>query len=81
MFQTATGWLGWSPNVVLNANIEHLRLAIAGKVDFVKKTNPWGNGEDTEAPPQSSPELVVRQVQDMVAQLQHNQRQKGKKRK
>lgn len=47
MFRLATGWLGWTPDVALSTPLSQLNLAIAGKVDFVKKTNPWGSGEDT----------------------------------
>lgn len=50
----ATGWLGWTPSVALHTPICQLRLAIAGKVDFIKTTNPFGGGEqETKEPKQT----------------------------
>ena len=45
-----TGWLGWSPDVVLDTPMPQLFLALKGKVDFVKKTNPFGSGEEKPEP-------------------------------
>lgn len=42
----ATGWLGWTPSVVMNTPICQLRLAIDGKIDFIKATNPFGSGDE-----------------------------------
>lgn len=52
LFQAATGWLGWTPEVVLHTPIVQIELAIDGKVDWVKKTNPWGSAEEPEPEPQ-----------------------------
>lgn len=41
----ATGWLGWTPKVALKTNVNQIRLAFEGKLDFVRKTNPWGEAE------------------------------------
>lgn len=74
------GWLGWPPDVVLNANIAHLHLAIAGKIDFVKRTNPWGSSEEKpEDPPRADPEQAQR---DLVRffQRQQSKRKRGNKR-
>jgi hypothetical protein len=77
--QTAMGWLGWPPDVVLNANIAHLTLAIAGKVDFVKKTNPWGSGKDDEPEPgPANPALAAQQFLRFAKW--HNSNLKGRKR-
>lgn len=74
------GWLGWPPDTVLSANIAHLHLAIAGKIDFVKKTNPWGSGDDKpDDPPPSNP---AQAAQDIMAWARRNKSKKarGKKR-
>lgn len=54
------GWLGWPPDVVLDANVNHLNLAIAGRIDCIKKTNPWGSAEDkAEDPGPGNPERAA----------------------
>lgn len=45
LFEMATGWLGWPPDVVLNTPIPQIELAIRGKIEFVKATNPFGSGD------------------------------------
>lgn len=45
-----TGWLGWSPDLVLDAPIPQIILAIEGKADFARKSNPFGGGEKKKAP-------------------------------
>jgi len=72
------GWLGWPPDVVLNANLGHLHLAIAGKIDFVKKTNPWGS-DDKDEPPPANPEQATRDIMRW-ANRQTSKRGKGHKR-
>lgn len=44
----ATGWLGWTPEVALTTSIPMIELAIDGKIDWVKRTNPWGGAEEVE---------------------------------
>lgn len=34
--------------MVLDTPISHILLALDGKMDFIKKTNPWGSGKDKE---------------------------------
>jgi hypothetical protein len=48
LFRYATGWLGWTPEVTLGASIHHILLAMDGKVDFLRKTGPWGGGDDSD---------------------------------
>ena len=48
MFMTATGWLGWPPDVALDTDIHLIALALEGKIDFLKKTNPWGSKDDDD---------------------------------
>jgi len=45
MFKAATGWLGWPPETALITPVGQIELAMAGKVDFLKKTNPWGSSD------------------------------------
>lgn len=54
MLERATGWLGWTPEVALRSSIFHIEMAMAGKIDFLKATNPWGGGEgdDRTRPPE-----------------------------
>ncbi|HZH27350.1 MAG TPA: hypothetical protein VEY95_09215 [Azospirillaceae bacterium] len=37
----------------MRASIFHIELALAGKIDFVRKTNPYGSADDdpADAPP------------------------------
>jgi hypothetical protein len=50
----------------MRTSIFRIELALDGKVDFLKKTNPWGSGEDesdtpkggkTAAPPMKDGQL------------------------
>jgi hypothetical protein len=36
--------------VALKTPISQILLALDGKVDFLKKTNPWGGGEEEKVP-------------------------------
>lgn len=47
----ATGWLGWSPQVALHTPIAQIELAIQGKTEWAKMTNPFGSS-DKEQPKQ-----------------------------
>ncbi len=40
--------LGWEPEAILTTTISQIELAIEGRWDFVKKTNPFGSGEENE---------------------------------
>lgn len=42
----ATGWLGWSHTEAMETPVAAIFVAQEGKVDFVKKTNPYGSGDD-----------------------------------
>lgn len=48
MFETATGWLGWTPEVVLNTPLSQINLALKGRVDFIVKTNPFGSKKEDD---------------------------------
>lgn len=50
LFQWATGWLGWTPEVALDTNVPQILLAMKGRVDFLTKTNPWGSGKTEPIP-------------------------------
>lgn len=50
MFKVATGWLGWSPEVALNTPIPQIELALEGRFEWVRKTNPFGGGEEKPKP-------------------------------
>lgn len=57
MFETATGWLGWDPETVLNTPLSQINLALKGRIDFIVKTNPFGSGKKDE-PTVTGPENV-----------------------
>ncbi len=44
-----TGWLGWPPDTVLDTPMGLLHLALEGKFEFLRKTNPWRSQEDIDA--------------------------------
>ncbi|MDN5850306.1 MAG: hypothetical protein L0H63_11850 [Nitrococcus sp.] len=52
-FSVATGWLGWTPEVALGTPIPQIELALEGRIEWVRKTNPWGSGDPAPAPPVS----------------------------
>ncbi len=76
LYKTGTGWLGWPPEIVMTTTIGALQLAIEGKIDFVRKTNPWGSDEDNpdekakkllqEKP---NPELAAKQLQAFFGRM------------
>ena len=77
----AAGWLGWIPDVILSTPIPLIELSLKGKVDFIKKTNPFGSGEDTKAsdlskePP--NPALAARQLMGFFDRMQKGQPKRG----
>jgi hypothetical protein len=44
------------PDVFWDTPIPEIELALDGKVDFLKKTNPWGSATEEETPPAASEE-------------------------
>ncbi|MBY6265574.1 hypothetical protein EI613_27170 [Azospirillum sp. 412522] len=44
------------PDVFYDTPIPEIELALDGKVDFLKKTNPWGAATEEESPPAASEE-------------------------
>lgn len=78
LFKTAAGWLGWWPELILDTNINQISLALEGKIDFVKKTNPWGSGEEEKSDEERlreqtpNPELAMKQLLGAVAVRQRN---------
>lgn len=51
MFKVATGYLGWSPEIALNTPIPQIELALAGRQEWVRMTNPFGGGEEKPKAP------------------------------
>lgn len=48
MFEQATGWLGWSPDVAKNATAAEIQAALDGKVSFIRASNgqqPWPDAQ------------------------------------
>jgi hypothetical protein len=73
----ALGWLSWcTPEIAENTNVNILELAIKSKIDFVKKTNPFGSGKKTEEEElleqKPNPEVAMRQLMNMAKRRQEN---------
>jgi hypothetical protein len=51
-----------------------------GKIDFLKKTNPWGS-EEEPAKPVNDPVLAAQQFMQFVERQKQSQNRKGKSRK
>lgn len=71
--------------MALNSNIYHLELALEGKFEFLRKTNPWRSKEDVENEKMlesGSGEVVARKMQAWVMAMQGRKpdptRQRGK---
>ncbi len=60
------------PEVVLNTTISQLEIALEGKIDFIKKTNPFGSGEKEEdkywadGGGVADPEVAMQQILNVV---------------
>ena len=85
IFKTACGWLGWEPETVLTTTIAQLELALEGKIDFIKKTNPFGSkDEDGEGKYWADgggvpdPETAMKQIVGLVKTKQNADRFKTK---
>ena len=48
LFEWATGWLGWTPDVFFGTPVPQIEMALRGKVDCLEKTNPFGSGKGTK---------------------------------
>ncbi|MGF7175845.1 hypothetical protein [Azospirillum doebereinerae] len=46
MFRYATGWLGWTRDVALDAPFPDIKMALDGKVDFLAATTPGGKRKE-----------------------------------
>ena len=74
------GWLGWTPDQVLGAPLPVIFLALEGKVDFLKKTNPFGGGEKKKQPTAAQKASLEKQRIDF-AFMKAEAKQKHKERK
>lgn len=73
LFKYATGWLGYTPDVALDTTISNLELALEGKFDFIRKTNPWRTQKDIDEEnfnKSVSREVVAQKMQAWILQLQ-----------
>lgn len=68
-----TGWLGWSPDQTLDTPMPQLFLALKGKVDFLKKTNPFGAGD----PPKKEMSQAAKDKQSRLSLVQLEMRKKN----
>lgn len=77
LYRYATGWLGWTDAAAMRASIHRIELALDGKVDFLKKTNPWGSGEDAVKPVASKPLPKERVASGIAGLLRGMQKRRG----
>lgn len=55
VFRLGTGWLGWTPEQTYDTPMPQLFLALDGRIDFLKKTNPFAAPEKKKP---ADPELI-----------------------
>jgi len=60
VFKFGTGWLGWSPEQTLDTPMPQLFLALEGKIDFLKKTNPFGGGGGGGEKKEADPAVIAK---------------------
>jgi hypothetical protein len=73
LFKYATGWCGYTPDVALDTTICNLELALEGKFDFIRKTNPWRTQKDIDEENASKPETrdnIAKKMQAWAIQMQ-----------
>lgn len=83
LFKYGTGWLGYSINDTLDANVNDLELAIEGKFDFVKRTNPWRTQKDIDEEEFSKsigPEGVAKKMEAWALAMQGRKPDKDRQR-
>lgn len=81
LYELATGWLGWSDKQAMTTNVCRMELALKGKIDFLKKTNPWGGAEEEEKepPPANPAEAAAKLLEFFKRQQAHTMRHGRKK--
>lgn len=42
LFEWATGWLGWTPEVFFATPVPQIEMALRGRVDCLEKSSPFG---------------------------------------
>ncbi|MNN98114.1 hypothetical protein D3C81_2174210 [compost metagenome] len=55
----ATGWLGWSPDLVWAIPMPELFLAMDAKIEWTQMTNPFGSGKAKPKAGKPSPSAVA----------------------
>lgn len=84
LFKYATGWLGWEPEIALNTPVGQIELALDGKMDFLKKTNPFGSSKEDEddkrlAEASTDPKVGMQKLLNLVKRRQAHDARQGKK--
>jgi len=54
----ATGWLGWTPDYAWHTPIPQILLALDYRIDWVKKTNPFGGGGEAKESEKQTPDQI-----------------------
>lgn len=81
----AIGWLPWcTPELAETTTIARLELALEGRIDFIRRTNPFGSGEKTDeeklAEQVDDPDRAAQQLMAFVKRKQgFDARQRRKK--
>lgn len=83
LYQYATGWLGYTPDVALDTTVGNLELAIDAKFDFLRKTNPWRTQKDVDEEnfnKSIGPENVARKLQAWAMAMQGHKPDRSRRR-
>ncbi|MCG6541750.1 hypothetical protein MCB86_16880 [Pseudomonas sp. KSR10] len=54
----ATGWLGWPPDVAWRTPIPELFMAMDGRIEWAKMTNPFGRPQEEKPKPTTVAEKI-----------------------
>jgi hypothetical protein len=63
--------------VALKTSIPQILLALDGKIDFLKKTNPWGSEEKTQEPKKVPHQEFAAKMHMFLTQKMAIQEKKG----
>tara|TARA_R110002072_G_scaffold86176_14_gene194584 strand:+ start:570 stop:845 length:276 start_codon:yes stop_codon:yes gene_type:complete len=58
LFERGCGWLGWSPEAVLDCPLTQLHLALQGRVAWARLSSPFGGGAASDASDGATPTVA-----------------------
>jgi hypothetical protein len=64
--------------VARKAPIPQILLALDGKIDFLKKTNPWGSGKsEQEQPKEQAPDFAAKMHMFLTQKMATQEKNRG----